>query len=98
MKEVVIKIPHINYRVVIEKMTKANAIGNCDGYTKWVTPEESLMVLKLPIKGAKTASYAVHEIIHVLQNICEGSNMTFLMEREHMAYISGYLFDEICKL
>ena len=97
-KDIIIKLPHINFTVVVEKMTKNNSIGNADGYTKHISTEECLMVLKLPIKGPRTASFLVHEIIHVLQNICEGSNMTFLYEREHMAYIAGYLFEEICKL
>lgn len=98
MKLHTIKLPHIGYTVVVEKLTKKNAIDGADGYTKYVTGEECLMVLKLPIKGPKTASFLVHELIHVLQNICSGSNMTFLYEREHMAYIAGYLFEEISKL
>lgn len=98
IKSKVIKLPHISYTVVIEQMTKANDIGNADGYTEYVCAEECRMVLKLPIKGPKTASFLVHEIVHVLQNICSGSHMTFENEREHTAYIAGYLFEEICKM
>lgn len=96
-KTSVIKLPHINYTVVVEHKKK----GDLDGaaaYTRHVSPDESLICLKLPIKGPITAGHLVHEIMHVLQNIHEDRHMSFAHEREHMAYIAGYLFEQISKL
>lgn len=93
----ILKLPHLDYIVVIERKKKDD-LKDAGGYTKYMHAGESMICLPLPIRGKKSASIAVHEIIHVLQNICEGSNMKFLNEREHMAYIADWLFDEICKI
>lgn len=92
-----LKIPHIDYVVVVENKKKGD-LPEAGGYTKRMFAGECLLVLPLPITGPKKAAILVHELVHVIQNICEGSNMNFLYEREHMAYIAGWLFEEICKL
>lgn len=97
MRNVTLKIPHIGYTVVVEQKKKDDRPG-ASAYTKMVYNAESLMVLPLPINSKKKNVVLVHEIIHVLQNICEGSNMVFLQEQEHMAYIADWLFQEICKI
>lgn len=95
--EYLIKIPHLDYRVFIEKKKKGD-LDAAAGYVKKMCVGECLMVLQLPIKGQVTAGHLVHEIIHVLQYIAEDHNMSFCYEREHLAYIAGYLFEEICKI
>lgn len=96
-KDVVLKIPHIGYTVVVRHKQKGD-LDDAGGYTKYMYSAESEICLPLPITGPKRASILTHEIVHVLQNICSGSNMDFLKEREHMAYIAGWLFDEISKI
>lgn len=36
----------------------------------------------------------VHEIIHVLQYICESRHVDFIQEQEHMAYIANHIFNQ----
>lgn len=91
------KIPHIAYTVVVEHKQKGDREGAW-AYTKKMSNSEAVICIPLPIKGAEHSSYLVHEIVHVLQHICEGSHMNFLEEREHMAYIADWLFVEINKL
>jgi hypothetical protein len=97
MKEYIIKIPHLKTKVVVMKKKKGD-IDDAAGYAKRMCAEEYHLVLKLPIKGPKTASHVVHEIIHILQYIVEDNNMSFVHEREHLAYIAGYLFEQICEI
>lgn len=96
-KETILKIPHLNYVVVVRKF-KNGDLDNVEGYSKRVSPEEAILCVPLPIKGQVSAGILVHEIVHILQYICEAHNMTFEFEREHMAYIAGYIFKEVCKL
>ena len=95
--EYIIKIPHLKTQVVVVKKKKGD-LDDAAGYVKRLCPEEYVLTLKLPIMGKKTASHLVHEIIHILQYIVEDNNMSFVHEREHLAYIAGYLFDEVCKI
>lgn len=96
-KDYIIKIPHLKTIVVVKRKQKGD-LDDAAGYAKRICAEEYQLVLKLPIKGVITAGHLVHEIVHILQYITEDNHMSFVHEREHMAYIAGYLFDEICKL
>ncbi len=100
MKPHIIKIPHLkNYIVVVEKKRKDDTTApNAIAYSQRMCAEESKIVLPLPIKGKVSAGHLVHEIIHILQYIVEDHNMSFIHEREHLAYIAGYIFEEVCKL
>lgn len=92
-----IKIPHLKCSVFIYKKHKDD-LPDAAGYAKRLCAEEYELHLKLPIKGKVTAGNLVHEIIHILQYITEDNNMTFEYEREHLAYIAGYLFSEVCSI
>ncbi len=94
-EERIIKIPHLKTQIVIVKKKKGD-LDDAAGYTKRLCAEEYVMTLQLPIKGKKTASHLVHEIVHILQYLVEDNNMSFCYEREHLAYIAGYLFEQIC--
>lgn len=96
-KEHIIKIPHLETTIVVTKKLKGD-MDQANGYARRECVGEYELVVKLPIKGPATASDLVHEIVHILQYIVEDNNMTFIQEREHMAYIAGYLFEEICKI
>lgn len=96
-KQYIIKIPHLKTQVVVIPKKKGD-LDEAAGYAKRLCAEEYELHLKLPIKGKITAGHLVHEIVHILQYIVEDNNMSFCYEREHLAYIAGYLFDQICKL
>jgi hypothetical protein len=98
MKNHIIKIPHLKAIVTVKKKKKGDR-DNAAGYARRVVAgDEYELTLQLPIKGMKTASYLVHELVHILQYIVEDNGMSFTHEREHLAYIADYLFLEICSL
>lgn len=98
MKDHIIRIPHLKNLIIVVKKKQKGDLDDSAGYAKWLCADEYQLVLKLPIKGKVTASHLVHEIIHILQYIVEDNHMNFIHEREHLAYIAGYIFDEVCKL
>lgn len=93
----IIRIPHLKTRVVVYQKKKGDLDGAA-GYAKRLCSEEYELHLRLPIRGKVTGGHLVHEIIHILQYIVEDNSMSFCHEREHLAYIAGYLFDEICNI
>jgi hypothetical protein len=92
----IIKIPHLNYVVVVEDKKKEDR-PNAYAYCERVFDGESRICIPLPV-GMKRSSRLLHEIIHVLQNICHDRNIDFYEEAEHTAYIGDWLFQEIIKL
>lgn len=93
----IIKIPHLKATLVVYKKGKGDR-DYADGYSRHVCPGEYELTLKLPIKGKVTGSFLTHEIIHIIQFIVEDHTMSFLEEREHLAYLAGWLFLEICNI
>lgn len=93
----IIKIPHLKTQIFVYNKKKGD-LDEAAAYAKRICAEEYELHLKLPIRGKVTAGHLVHEIIHILQYIVDDNNMSFCYEREHLAYIAGYIFDEICKL
>ncbi len=96
-KQHIIKIPHLKTQIVVEKKKKGD-LDEASAYSKRLCSEEYVLTLPLPIKGKITAGHLVHEIIHILQYIVEDNSMSFEHEREHLAYIAGYIFAEVCKI
>lgn len=97
-KTTYIRIPHLKGLIItVEKKKKDDPIGGA-AYVERLCSEEYRLVLPLPIKGKVTAGHLVHEIVHILQYIVEDNIMSFIHEREHLAYIAGYIFDEVCKI
>ena len=96
MKYHTIVIPHLNYVVVVENKKKDDR-PQAYAYTERVYDGESRICIPLPV-GKIRASRLLHEIIHVLQNICHDRNIDFYEEAEHTAYIGDWLFQEIIKL
>lgn len=95
----VIKLPHLgDVLIMVYKKTKDDECPDADGYVKWLCAEEIELHVKLPIKGKISAGHLVHEIVHILQHIVEDNCMTFLNEREHLAYIAGYIFEQVCDI
>lgn len=93
MKSLNIKLPHINYTVRVRpwkmlkdpKWRKSKALF-------WATGK---CVGTLYFRNNPPPSTIAHELIHVLQHICESNNMDFCYEIEHMAYIMQYLMIRI---
>lgn len=45
------------------------------------------------VKDIKKMPVIAHEVVHLLQHICETFSMEFYNESEHMAYIMYYIID-----
>ncbi|MDE2102083.1 MAG: hypothetical protein KGL39_32860 [Patescibacteria group bacterium] len=78
---------------MVEKKKKKDH-ESAQAYVKHMCKGEVKIVLPFPL-GEKRHNVLVHEIIHVLQYICEDSTIDFVAEMEHMAYIADWLFDAI---
>ncbi len=94
-----IKIPHIGYTVTIQDIKTAKGEARdflSKGYLACahrVDLNNSTIYVTLPIKVKDHATLG-HEIIHVLQHICDSRGIEFIHEQEHIAYIYQYIFNE----
>lgn len=93
----IIKLPHLKARVFVRDKVKGDR-DHADAYVERRNVGEYRITIPLPVKGRKPEATLVHEIIHVLRCLVEDHEMYFEKESEHMAYIAGYLFEEICKM
>lgn len=89
-----IYLPHIHYTVLVKEFIKPPVIiANAKAYVEHL--EQGCCILYLQ-KGEKIMpGDLAHEIVHVLQFICEDMNMTFELEREHMAYLMQYIMGQV---
>ena len=88
-----IVIPHIAYTVYVKDIDK-NPYGNSIAYA-WKLDENSCELFFKKNLKPKDAPTVAHELVHVLQYICEGRGIDFSSEREHMGYIMQYMMNEI---
>lgn len=87
-----IYLPHINYTVKVRPLKpdpggKPNTRAWCEHVDDW---HSAVYLPKRVVPGL-----IAHELVHVLRHLCESRNMSFDLEREHMAYIMQYLMDKI---
>ena len=66
---------------------------NFPAITKRDTSNQSTIYINLPLKEKDSGSL-IHEIVHVLQYICEARHIDFISEMEHTAYIAHYIFNK----
>lgn len=81
-------IPHLNYTVHFKPFTKAPAsIRTAHAFIQRDDRDNSSLFLARNVEPSTVA----HELVHVLQYICEDRYMVFTDEREHMCYLMQYL-------
>lgn len=97
MKKHIIKVPHLRNEIIVRRYKKGD-LEHAKAFAKKVCPELYELVLPLPIRGKETATTLVHEIIHLLQYYVKDNYMSFTHEREHLAYLAQYIFEEVCKI
>ena len=87
-----IYLAHINYTVKVKRYRKVpDGSPNAIAYVERI--DKNTSVIHIPNKfGAGDLS---HELIHVLQNICQDRDMEFTREVEHMGYLMHYLMSKI---
>ena len=87
-----IYLPHIGYVVKVVRITAVpDEIPNAAAWVK--REDENMSIIHLPQDAPPPV--ILHEIIHVLWNICKDRHMDFLEEKEHMAYLAQYIMVEI---
>lgn len=102
MKEFkIIEIPHIRHTVKFYDMSQLVGLEiKGSGYTA-VQDENTTIVffedIQNTVRDIKLSAWIAHELVHVLQIICEKISARFENEQEHMAYIMHYLMTELQK-
>ena len=90
-----ININHLGYVVYIKERSKFVGDNTSVAIAQQDTKDQSTIFIELPIRKINLSILA-HEITHVLQYICESRGIDFKEEKEHMAYIMQYIFNEVC--
>lgn len=87
-----ISLPHLNYKVYVRRLVKMpDDLPDCDAYWESISTRESAIYLK-PSAPCTTAA---HELVHVMQHICQVRNMIIERESEHMACVMQYLLMQV---
>jgi len=90
-EEMKIYLPHIHYTVYTKPLKAHPSLKYAQAWTERTNRNTSTIYLPKKTNDGDLA----HELIHVLQFICEDRNMNFLLEQEHTAYIMQYLMGKI---
>lgn len=94
-----VSLPHIRFTVHFFDLSQLQGIEiKGSGYTCVMKPDEACVFLddiENTVKNITLAPWIAHELVHVLQIICEHINADFTNEQEHMAYIMHYLYSEL---
>lgn len=95
----IISIPHLHRtRVFLLDMKYLRGIEiKGPAYTCRMSNDDIVVCLvdiEKSLKSKRFVSILAHEFMHVIQHLCEQFCMTIEEEREHTAYIMGYLMDE----
>ena len=98
------EFPYMGVRVEFADMSQMHGLEiKGEGYTCIFDMDDGWLtvgVFVADIAQKATPKYAplfAHEMVHVLQAICEARHMKFENEIEHMAYIMSYILEELFK-
>lgn len=92
-------LPHLHYSVFLKEKNKAKEKAKimldsgCVAVTENRDRYSSVIYMDLPLKKKDLPTLG-HELIHVLQNICDLRHIDFVSEQENIAYMFQYLFCE----
>lgn len=94
-----VKLPHLRHTVKFIDLSYLQGVEiKGSGYTAIEDENTTLVFIKdieNTVKDYTLAPWIAHELIHVLQILCDKINANFVNEQEHMAYIMHYLFCEL---
>lgn len=96
-----VEIPHLRFKVYFLDMSKLKGVEiKGSGYT-CVFEENSACIfiedIKKSVKSLERIPTIAHEILHVIQILCEKYQMKIENEQEHTAYLMHYLLTEVMK-
>lgn len=84
-------LPHLAYMVRVRAFKPDPAIPLAEAYVRRDDQNSCTIYLKPKAQD----HLIVHELMHVIQRICEDRYMDFTLDREHTAYLMQYLFNRI---
>lgn len=94
-----IEIPHLRFNVYFMDLSKLQGVPKLGaGYTCIFEDNSATVFLQdieKNVKRIEFTPYIAHEIMHVIQIICEKFSMRVEIEQEHTAYIMHYLMDKL---
>ena len=94
-----LKIPHLNFTVHFLDMSKLKGVPiSGAGYTCLMEDNSACVFLQdieKTVKDVTKSSYVAHEIMHIIQILCEKFSMKVEEEKEHTAYLMHYLMDNL---
>jgi CRISPR/Cas system-associated endoribonuclease Cas2 len=92
-------LPHIHYTIYFKDLSELQGVEiKGSAYTIDFDKNTSIVFIENIKKNSKEKNALptiAHEIVHVLQNICESRMMDFTSEKEHTAYIMSYLLNVV---
>ena len=97
----IIPIPHLRYKVVIDDLSVLQGEKIKGSAFTCISGEYEATILikdiEETLKHKENYILVAHEVMHVIQILCETFNMKIEEEQEHTAYLLVYLIDEIFK-
>jgi len=94
-----IKIPHLRHEIRFMDMSMMSGVEiKGSGFT--AKQDENITIvffedIENTLKKVESAPYIAHELVHVLQILCEKIHSDIVDEQEHMAYIMHYIYSEL---
>lgn len=79
-------IPHLGYTVYLRSAEPEEY----EALTQKVNEHESVIYIRLPLYD-EDIPYLCHEIMHVIQYICQDYGINLKKEQEHIAYLFQYI-------
>lgn len=92
-----IEIPHLEFTVHFMDLKYLKGEDRKGSGFTCISGEQEATVflenIEKTVKSLDHMPYVAHELMHVIQIICETYNMTIEHEQEHTAYLMYYLMD-----
>ena len=89
-----IYIQHLAYTVLIKEPNKDSKFV---AYVHKDNKNQCTLFIKRPVNRIEAPTLA-HEIVHILQYICEARNIDMIFEQEHMGYLMNFIMNEVMGL
>lgn len=94
-----VEFPHLGYEVIFKDMKYLKGIDiKGGGYTMPLGDHTCYVFIEdieKTVKRPNILPFLSHELVHVLQFICEARAMKFTEEKEHMAYMMSHMLNQL---
>lgn len=94
-----IEIPHLGFTVYVKDLSELEGVEKKgSGFTAQFGEDNAVIFLEDVKKNVKNIAYfptIAHEVMHVIQMLCEKYQMKAENEMEHLAYLMHYILRKI---